>query len=1106
MTDNASTSSPSMRRNIPLLGAWALSLGCAVGWGAFMMPGNTFLPVAGPLGTVIGILLGAVIMLIIGVNYHCLMQEYPDAGGAFSFIKTTFSYDHGFVGAWFLLLTYIAIVWANATALPLIGRFLLGDVFQFGFSYRIAGFDIYFGELLLSVGAIVIAGLLCIRGRAALWLQIAMALALCCGVVLCAIAVFSRLDGGLPALSPGFAPGKNKLTAVFTIFAMAPWAFVGFESISHSAEEFSFPVKKALRIMAVALVCGAVIYAALAVIAASTLPEGFARWPDYIAALGSLDVRQGAPVFYAVRTALGAVGTPVLIVTVLGGVSTGLVGNSIAASRLIYAMAKDGMMPRRCAVLNRRGVPGSAILLIMCVSVVIPFLGRTATGWIVDVTTVGSAVVYAYVSGCAFKKGREAGKRLEKATGLIGLVISLIFLLYYLIPNLLAVSAMGRESYLILASWSVIGLVLFRFLLLHDKTNRLGHSTVVWIVLLSLILFTFLVWMRQSSSTTAQQAIDHVHEYQHLAEDGETAQSEEEVDQYIEAQKHGVDTALKRNSLLQSFYVIVSLAALISIYSIIHKREKSIEREKILAEEASRAKTSFLSSMSHEIRTPMNAIIGLDAIALKNPDLSPQTREQLEKIGASANHLLGLINDILDMSRIESGRMTLKNEEFSFHEFLDQINVIVHGQCADKGLDYECHIIGKTNEFYVGDHLKLKQILINILGNAVKFTEAPGSVTFSVEQTAEYEDHCTLRFKMQDTGVGMSQEYLPKIFEAFSQENAGAATRYGSTGLGMAITKNLVEMMNGEIGVESEKGVGTTFTVLVTVRKSDRSHERTEPAIPLAQLRTFVVDDDVIALEHACLVLKDIGIEPHSASSAKEAISRMREQFDAGAPYQLLLTDERMPEMDGIELIRALREFDGGATNVIILTGYSWDDIREQAQSIGVNSIVSKPIFTDSILHEIEKIFTQGGDAPAAAEEASPEGVSLEGLRVLMAEDVALNAEILADLLEIEGMEADHAENGQEAVELFSEHAPGFYCAILMDMRMPVMDGLSATRVIRAMERPDAKTIPIIALSANAFNEDVQRSLQAGLNAHLSKPIDAEKLFETLRKTIAAQK
>ena len=1109
MTDNASYLSPPMRRNLSALGAWALSLGCAVGWGAFMMPGNTFLPVAGPLGTVIGILLGAVIMLIIGVNYHCLMQEYPDAGGAFSYIKTVFSYDHGFVGAWFLLLSYIAIVWANATALPLIGRFLLGDVFQFGFSYRIAGFDIYFGELILAVGAIVVAGLLCIRGRAALWLQIAMALLLCCGVALSSIAVFSKLKGGLPALSPGFSPGKNPLTSIFTIFAMAPWAFIGFESISHSAEEFSFPVKKALRIMAIALACGTVIYAALAVVAASTLPEGFARWPDYIAALGSLDVRQGAPVFYAVRTALGAVGTPVLIVTVLGGVITGLVGNSIAASRLIYAMAKDGMMPHRCAQLNRRGVPGNAVALIVCVSVVIPFLGRTATGWIVDVTTVGSAVVYAYVSACAFKKARESGKKLMRATGLIGLVISGIFLLYYLIPNLLAVSAMGRESYLILASWSVIGLVLFRFLLLRDRTNRLGRSTVVWIVLLSLILFTFLVWMRQSSSTTAQHAIDNVHEYHHLMTgDGETARSEEEVDRFIEAQKSGVDAALKRNSLIQSVFVIVSLAALISIYSIIHNREKRVEREKILAEEASRAKTSFLSSMSHEIRTPMNAIIGLDAIALKNPDLSPQTREQLEKIGASANHLLGLINDILDMSRIESGRMTLKNEEFSFHEFLDQINVIVNGQCADKGLDFECHIIGKTNEYYIGDHLKLKQILINILGNAVKFTEAPGSVTFSVEQTAEYEDHCTLQFTMRDTGVGMSQEYLPKIFEAFSQENAGAANRYGSTGLGMAITKNLVEMMNGEISVESEKGVGTTFTVLVTLKSSDRSHERAHPAVPLETLRTFVVDDDPIALEHACLVLKDIGIEAHSATSAKEALERIREEFDAGAPYQLLLTDERMPEMDGIELIRKMREFDGGATNVIILTGYSWDDIREQAMSIGVNSIVSKPIFTDSILHEIEKLYMQGGDADAlaAAEDARPGSVSLEGLRVLMAEDVALNAEILADLLETEGIETDLAENGQEAIDLFTQHEPGYYSAILMDMRMPVMDGLTATKAIRAMPRPDAKTVPIIALSANAFNEDVQRSLQAGLNAHLSKPVDAEKLFETLRKTIAAQK
>ena len=1087
-----------MRRNISIPGAWALSLGCAVGWGAFMMPGNTFLPVAGPLGTVLGILLGTVIMLVIGVNYHSLMNEYPEAGGAFSYIKSCFSYDHGFVGAWFLLLTYMAIVWANATALPLIGRFLLGDVFEFGFSYRIAGFEVYCGELLLAIGAILLAGFLCARGKAAVWLQIFMAAVLCGGVAVCAAAVFSGLDGGLKTLAPAFAPGKNKLTAVFTIFAMAPWAFVGFESISHSAEEFNFSAKKSLGIMAAALVCGAAIYCALALAAATTLPEGFQSWPEYIAALGSLDVREGAPVFYAVRSAMGPAGTPVLVITVLGGVITGLVGNSVAASRLVYAMAKEGMMPRPCAELNSRGVPGKAIALITGVSVLIPFLGRTATGWIVDVTTVGSAVVYAYVSACALKKGRAAKRKGMTATGLVGLGISLVFLLYYLVPNLLAVSAMGKESYLILATWGVLGLILFRFLLAKDETNRLGHSTIVWIVLLSLILFTSLVWMRETSSDAAHEAIENVHEYYQDGRDRE----EEEAHGFLEGQKQKLDHALTRSSLTQFVFVALSLAALISIYSIIHEREKRIEREKILAEESSRAKTSFLSNMSHEIRTPMNAIIGLDAIALKNPELQPETREQLEKIGASAQHLLGLINDILDMSRIESGRVTLKEEEFAFREFLDQINVIVNGQCADKGLDYECKIIGKPRDFYVGDMLKLKQIVINILGNAVKFTEAPGSVTLTAEQTAEFENYCTLRFTMQDTGIGMSKEYIPKIFDAFSQEKEGTTNRYGSTGLGMAITKNLVEMMNGEIQVESEKGVGTTFTVTVTLKASERRLDKESlHALPKG-LRVFAVDDDPVTLEHACLVLEEIGLKTDSSTGAKEALARIQGEFAHDRPYQIVLTDLRMPEMDGLELIREIRRFDGGATGTIILTGYTWDDIREEAERAGVDSIVSKPVYADTMAHEILNILQakSGETAPEKAGERQAEETTLEGLHVLVAEDVDLNAEILMDLLEMEGISADRAENGRIAVDLFAESEEGYYNAILMDMRMPEMDGLSAAKAIRAMERPDAKTVPIIALTANAFEDDVQRSLQAGLDAHLSKPVDPEKLYETLSR------
>ena len=1086
------------------LGAWALSLGCAVGWGAFMMPGNTFLPAAGPLGTVIGIAAGALIMLIVGVNYHCMINACPSAGGTFSYVVKCFDYDHGFVAAWFLLLTYIAVIWANATALPLIGRFLLGDVFQFGAHYRIAGFDIYLGELALSVTALVCFCMLCLHRRAAVVFQTVMAVLLCAGVLACAVAVF-RHTGSPAAIRPAFAPGKKPVLAVFTIIAMGPWAFVGFESISHSAGEFSFPTKKALPIMAAALLAGAAIYALLAVIAASTLPDGFSDWPAYIAALDTLDRSQAAPTFYAVRSAMGPVGTPVLVVTVLGGVLTGLVGNTIAASRLICVLGREGLLPRQLGALDRGGAPRNAIFLILGVSVIIPLFGRTAVGWIVDVTTVGAAIVYAYTSACALKQARQTKNTAITATGLAGVVISLVFLLYYLVPNLLSVSAMGRESYLILSLWSLLGLIVFRFLLNGETERRLGHSTIVWIVTLSLVFFTSLVWMRETSNLTAGESIDRVSEYyaQELA-DHDAGRSREELTEdaaFLERQKSELDSALTRNSFIQIGFMVLSMLALFNIYGIIHRREKETEREKLMAEESSRAKTSFLSNMSHEIRTPMNAIIGLDNIALKDPDLPPRTREHLEKIGASANHLLGLINDILDMSRIESGRMTLKEEAFSFRDFLDQINVIVNGQCRDKGLDYDCVIVGKVGGRYIGDALKLKQVLINILGNAVKFTKQPGSITLTVEQTASFEDYSTLRFIVRDTGIGMSRDFIPKIFDSFSQENTGFTDKYGSTGLGMAITKNLVQMMNGDIQVDSEKGVGSTFTVTVTLRAAGNDAEQDPLGSLPPELRVIVVDDDEIALEHARLVLAELGLSADLDASPSDALARIRERFEKGIPYGLILTDQRMPEMDGLSLVRAVREFDGGRTPVILLTGYNLDEAHELAAEYGIDRVLSKPLFADSLKREIHALLSRGGrPADASGEEAGDAGGSLAGLHVLAAEDIDLNAEILAGLLEMEGVVTDRAENGQAAVELFSSHPENYYGAILMDVRMPVMDGLAATAAIRALPREDARRVPIIAMTANAFDDDVQRSLQAGMNAHLSKPVEPDRLFETLRR------
>lgn len=516
------------------------------------------------------------------------------------------------------------------------------------------------------------------------------------------------------------------------------------------------------------------------------------------------------------------------------------------------------------------------------------------------------------------------------------------------------------------------------------------------------------------------------------------------------------------------------------------------------AEQANKAKTAFLSNMSHEIRTPMNAIIGLDNIALNDPETPERTREYLEKIGASAEHLLHLINDILDMSRIESGRMILKNEEFPFSELLEMVNTMFSGQCADKGLDYQCHIIGEVDNYYVGDKMKLRQVLINILGNAVKFTPEGGKVDLTVERIAKFEKQSTLRFTIADTGIGMSKEYLPKLFETFTQEDSSMTNKYGSSGLGMAITKSIVEMMNGSIEVESEKGVGSTFYVTVTLlNAAEHKDDDTEIVVRPDEMTVLVVDDDPVACEHAALILEKAGIAAEIAYSGPEAIEKVTLRHARRDPYNLILVDWKMPEMDGIETTRRMREIIGHESAIIILTAYRWDDVQDEAIEAGVDSFLPKPLFANSVVEEFRSAMKRKGVISPEKSKAD-----LEGRHVLLAEDVQINAEIMMMVLAVRGIEADLAENGLIAVEKFAASEPGHYDAVLMDMRMPEMDGLEATRRIRAMDRADSKAIPIIALTANAFDEDVQRSLQAGLNAHLTKPVQPEALYETLESLI----
>jgi signal transduction histidine kinase/CheY-like chemotaxis protein len=418
-----------------------------------------------------------------------------------------------------------------------------------------------------------------------------------------------------------------------------------------------------------------------------------------------------------------------------------------------------------------------------------------------------------------------------------------------------------------------------------------------------------------------------------------------------------------------SVFVFIIFDVLQRITNRIQENER-LESELKVSEESNRVKTNFLSSMSHEMRTPLNAIMGLDALALQNPELPEETRVQLEKVGDSAKHLLDMINNILDINSIEAGSLTLKEEEFSLRKTLDMAGIITRNRCEEKGLAMNAAFSDGLDDYYVGDETMLKHALLNVLGNAVKFTPAPGSVTFTVEQTVSAGPSRELRFTIADTGIGIDEKLMPGLFTPFTVGDASNTNRFGGSGLGLALSKRVAEMMGGGIAVASKKGEGSTFTLTVRLKASDRKAEQP-------------------------------------------------------------------PEQTA---------------------------------------------------------------APAKAE------IALNGLKVLIVEDIDLNAEIVADLLDLEGISSDRAENGLVAVNMFAQSALDTYDAILMDLRMPVMDGLDATRTIRALDRPDAKTVPILALTANAFDEDVRNSLEAGMNAHMAKPVDPDVLFDNLRHLVPEHK
>ena len=964
-----------LTRYLSPVSVWALSFGCAVGWGAFVMPGTTFLPIAGPLGTALGIGIGAAVMLVIGMNYHFMMNRFPDAGGTFTYTKNAFGYDHGFLSAWFLLLTYIAIVWANATALALIGRNLLGSLFQFGFHYQIAGYDIYLGEALLSIAALVLFGLICMyRKRLAGWVQTVLAVILFGGILVCFVVALAKNNGGAYFFRPYFSTkNASHVSQVFSIVALAPWAFVGFESVSHSAGEFRFSTKKTIWLMLAALVTGALSYILLTELAVTILPPRYGIWLSYIRNLGHLSGLESLPAFYAANAAMGTPGLAILGVTILSAIITGLVGNYIAASRLIYAMAEDDLLPKWFGKLSEDGAPKNALLFIMAVSVVIPFFGRTAIGWIVDVTTIGATIAYGYTSAAAYSTAKKEKNARAMVIGAAGFVLSAAFLLYFLIPNFWSVSAMSTESYLIIAAWSLLGFVFFRYRFIRDKQRRLGRSTVVWVALLFFVFLTAMMWSRQATRNVTEAAVNEISEYyvSEMSEQGidRTASHARKTERYAENQLGFVTDSLTQSSLIQMGLVVLALAIMFRVYALASKREMRAEVEKAQAEESNKAKSTFLSNMSHDIRTPMNAIIGYTTLAKKEKDTPPRIADYLTKIDASSHQLLSLINDVLDMSRFESGKMELDLVRVDLREMLEEVRDAFAPQMREKNIGLTLDTSQVRDRYVWCDKIRLNRVLWNLVDNACKFTHEGGDVSITLWQIGDGRDGVgSYELRVRDTGVGMSREFASKVFEAFERERTSTDSGLQGTGLGMAITRNIIDLMGGAIEVNTAPNQGTEWIIHL--------------------------------------------------------------QFELQSKADIA--------------------------------------------------------------------------ADKAAKETEAKKISLDfsKMKLLLAEDNAINREIATLILEETGFSLETAENGKEAVEKVAASVPGAFDAVLMDVQMPVMDGYEATKAIRELPDPALAAIPIIAMTANSFAEDVQAAKDAGMDGHIAKPLDVEKMMETLSEIL----
>jgi signal transduction histidine kinase/CheY-like chemotaxis protein len=959
-----------------VLSAWALSFGCAVGWGAFVMPATTLLPIAGPLGTVIAVVLGAVLMGVIAYNFHIMMNRIPDNGSVFSFTKQLFGYDHSFLCTWATALAYLAVLWANMSAFVLIIRFLFGSVLQKGFSYTVMGYQVWAGELFTTLAVVLLFGFISCRNTNVLRRVNTVLALLFFGGVLGLFAIIACKGGidfsnmGPAFATAGAAKDHSHFMQIVNVLVLAPWAFVGFGVVSFASSTYDFKPKYSFGIMVAALATGAIVYAATALLSVSANPAGMGNWEIYFANLKNFKGIDSVPVFHAIFNTLGNGGLVVLSITIFAAISTSLLGLYRSLGRMFLSLAEDSVVPSWFGHINRHGATNYGIIYVMLLSCIIPFFGRTAIGWIVDITSISASIIYLYVSAGIVKMSRnETGKHktVLNLTGILGVVISIFFFFFPLTPTLWNMNTIATESFMIMMAWSFVGFIVYRAVFMRDQENRFGKSSVMWVTMLFILMFSAVMWERQVTNDETEEVIAHItefhtglHEKMHVPmTDGQVVQEKD----FMEEQMDLVRDSQLKNNLVETLFIVLCIFIVVNIYRTQKEREQKLDHEKHLAEESNRAKTIFLSNMSHDLRTPMNAIIGYTNLALKPEATTEQIQKYLSKIDSSNMYLMALINDMLEMSRIEIGKMELEERPTDLRKMMDEVRDMFEAQMVGKNLTFTVKYDGLKHPNVLCDRNRMNRVILNLVSNAFKFTSEGGYVSVTLtEKECTKEGMAAFEFRVKDDGIGISPEFADRVFDAFERERVSTISGVQGTGLGLAIAKNVVTLMGGTITFESTVGKGTEFFV-----------------------------------------------------------------------------------------------------NVELKTATGIDVPEEGKRNI---SITPKANFSN--------------------------------MRLLLVEDMEVNRELAKIILESLGFKVETAVNGKESLEMMEKNPAGYYNGIIMDIQMPVMDGCEASRQIRILPDKKKANIPIIAMTANAFGEDLKKSKEAGMNAHLAKPIDVGMLTETL--------